>query len=343
MGLAGLRAQHHLGRLPYGQPGGTALVNACSDPQAGRIDQPQHRLPRHHGGARLGLAGGDHTRRRGQQAHIAALLHQCGPLGGQTLHLLARARRIGLGTVQCGAGRGQLLLAAFECAGADEGLAGQVFVAAQVARAQLLAGQRILHLGLGGGLGAACAGQRGIQRRHALVQIDRVHLGQQLAGLHAVAHIGQHAQHAACRSGADHPAAPRLHRADAKGRRADRARAHLRHRHPDRGQRAVAHQHKCHATQHGQAQTGQRQAAAPRCFGCHGCFNSKKLNTIGLLFQTALDFKLSIHTPETGQLRRIRACSPAVVVLLPHRLVAHRFGKGGHLAALGLGGVGRGG
>ena len=74
------------------------------------------------------------------------------------------------------------------------------------------------HLGLRGCLYAAGAGQRGIERGQALVQVHRVHFGQQLTGGHGVAHVHRHAQHAGGSGGAHQPAAAGLHRADAKHR-----------------------------------------------------------------------------------------------------------------------------
>jgi hypothetical protein len=47
------------------------------------------------------------------------------------------------------------------------------------------------------GDGAAATGQGGIQRKHTGIHVHRVHLGQQLPGLHGVAHIDQHPQYPA--------------------------------------------------------------------------------------------------------------------------------------------------
>jgi hypothetical protein len=58
------------------QPGRAALVQPHAHPQRGRVDQPQHRLPGHHGAAGLGLAAGHHAVGRRQQAQVVALLLQ---------------------------------------------------------------------------------------------------------------------------------------------------------------------------------------------------------------------------------------------------------------------------
>ena len=79
--LLRLRAQNDAGGQANGQCAGAALINPQPDPQTGRINQPQHRLPGHHGAARLRVAAGDDAVSRGQQPHRATLLRQRGALG----------------------------------------------------------------------------------------------------------------------------------------------------------------------------------------------------------------------------------------------------------------------
>jgi len=74
-----------------GQTARTALVQPHTHPQRGRVDDPQHGLPGHYGGAGFGIAAGHHAIGRGQQAHIGALLAQGGLLGGQALLILPRS------------------------------------------------------------------------------------------------------------------------------------------------------------------------------------------------------------------------------------------------------------
>jgi hypothetical protein len=68
------------------------------------------------------------------------------------------------------------------------------------------------------GHGAAGACHGGLQRGRALVQVHRVHLGQQLAGLDRVADVDQHLADAAGHGRPDQVGAARLDRADAEQR-----------------------------------------------------------------------------------------------------------------------------
>ena len=154
-----LGAQRDAGRQACGQPGRAPLIHAQTHPQAGGVHQAQHRLARHHGAAGFGVACGDHAIGRGQQAHVTALLGQCGTLGPQALLVLAGTGQIGLCSLLASSGRGQLLHFGFQRAGANEVLPRQVLVALVVGHRQGAPGRGIGHLRLRRGLGTARAGQ----------------------------------------------------------------------------------------------------------------------------------------------------------------------------------------
>jgi len=77
-------------------------------------------------------------------------------------------------------------------------------------------GLRVCLLGQGRRVGAPGSLYGSIERGQPLVNVHRVHLGQQLARLHRVAYINLDAQDAPGHRRSYHPAAARFDRADAK-------------------------------------------------------------------------------------------------------------------------------
>ena len=112
----------------------------------------------------------------------------------------------------------------------------------------------------GRGLGAAGARDAGIERLQPLVQIHRVHLGQQLPGPDLVADIGLHRQHPTRAGGTQHPVAPGFERADAEQLGREATGPGLGDRDLDRRQRAGAQQHE-QEQQHQQRDRGTEQKA----------------------------------------------------------------------------------
>ena len=237
------------------------MVDAQFDPQAGRVDQAQHRLAGHHGAARFGIAGGHHCIGWGKQAHVVALLRQGGALGLQAGLVLASSGGVGQRSLHSRLGRGLCLHVGIERAGADEVLLCQILVAQQGGIGQCSAGSGIAYLGFRGRLRAGRTRQGRIQRSQALAKVHRVHLGQQLPGFDPVTHIHFHRQHPACHSGTHHPAAPGFDCANAKNGGAQSALVSLRHRHLDRCQRAGAQRHVGDATDQHSSDCAQHQAA----------------------------------------------------------------------------------
>jgi hypothetical protein len=213
---------------------------------------------------------GDHAVGGRQQPHVVALLLQPGALGRQPLQILSRRRQVRFGGADAGLGRGLFLQLGLDGDGAHEVLRTQLHIAARVEGGQFLPGLGVLVLRLRCRDGAAGARDGCVQGRHPLVEVHRVHLGQQLAGLHGVADIDRDPADPAGGGRPDQVGAARLDRSDAEQRRCERSFAHLRHRHPGRRQRARTHDHIGQCRNEERGQQPQAEAARPVRWEFHG-------------------------------------------------------------------------
>ena len=264
-----IRAQRDFGGQPRGEAGRAPLVEAHLHPQAGRIDQPHHGLAGDDGRARLGVARRHHAVGGRDEADVLPLLAHAVALGAQARAVLSRRGEVRFGGGQRGIRRSPLLQPGLDDAGADELLLAELGIAARVDRRHLAARQRIAPLRLGGGGRAGGAGDRGIERDHALVEVHRVHLRQELAGLHRLADIDRHPEHAAGGGRPDEIGAARLHRADAEQRRRDAGLLHLHHGDAGRGEGAGAHDDEHERTEQDDAEQDQPGAAKRQGFELH--------------------------------------------------------------------------
>ena len=228
-GRIAARAQADAGWQARGQPHGGALVQAQMNPHAAGHHQLQHGLPGHHGAARLHRAGGNDGRLRRNQLQMLALGAQGGHLGAGALQFLVGSGQGGLGHIA-------LLALEVQAFGAGGLGLGQLGIALQLRGGKVLPGLRLLHTGLGAGLG-------GLQGADAGIQIDRVHAAQHLPGLHAIAHIHAQRLHPPGHRRPQGVQLPRLHHAQAKQLRGECLLAHLHFGDGDGGHRPGAQGH----------------------------------------------------------------------------------------------------
>ena len=131
-------------------------------------------------------------------------------------------------------------------------------------------GRCVLALRVRGDSGTAGPGDGGIQRGPPLVDVDRVHLGEQLARLDLITDIDHHPQHAAGRSGPDQIGASRLDRADPEEGGRDACGFRLVDRDMGGCQRARTHDHEDQRSEQQDAEQAQAETAEQRAIDLHG-------------------------------------------------------------------------
>ena len=191
----------------------------------------------------FGLAADHHAIGGCQQAHVVTLLSQARALGRQALGVLARGGQVRVGAAKAASAEACSCCFASTAPALMNFCGTQFDIATRRDASQLAAGLSVAPLRLRRGDGAAGACDRGVQGRGALVEVHRVHLGQQLPGLDRVADIDQHLADAAGGGRPDQVGTARLDRADAEQRRRQAADGGLGHRHANRRQGAGAHDH----------------------------------------------------------------------------------------------------
>jgi hypothetical protein len=153
---------------------------------------------------------------------------------------------------------------------ASTALLAQVDVAARVHDGQLPFGQGILALCVGRSRSADRTRHGCVQGGNAFVDIDRVHLGEQLPGLDAVTHIDGDAQYPPGCGGADQIGAPGFDRTDAKERRSDGSGCRPVHGDLGARQRAGANTHKRHTAEQQHGEQAEPQPTVERAIDLHG-------------------------------------------------------------------------
>jgi hypothetical protein len=265
------QAQGDLGEQPQLQSSGSPLVQSRPDPQAGGIDQLEHRLPGHHRRAGLGIARSHHAVGGRLQADIRPLLLRSLAVRILSGLVLPSTRQGGLGGGKLGIRRLLLLQLAIHHTLTDKPLVPQVNKASRLAGGQCLAALRIVHLGLRRHHCAPGAGRRRDCGNYPRIKFNRVHFRQQLTRFDAVTHIHQHASHPSGGSRPNEISAPRLDRTNTEQGRCHFSFRNLGHGHLDRRERPARRGHPAQGEQQRNAEDGKPDLPRRGKADFHGC------------------------------------------------------------------------
>ena len=179
------------------------------------------------------------------------------------------AARLASAALDPGIGRSPLLQFGFDPAGTDEVLLAQVDVAAGIHGGQFPLGTGVLALRIGRRNRAGGPRNRRVQRSQAFVDIDRIHLGEQLPRLDPITDVDHDAQDPAGRRGADQIGPPGLDRADAEEGRNDGAGFGTVQRDPGPRQGAGARAHERHGAEQQHGKRAEREPSGEQSIDLH--------------------------------------------------------------------------